>query len=223
MPTAFRLAAAVAIVTLVVGAGALVTKNVAGPRSTPPGASMPVATATLAPPPSTAPIDTSGWSTFVSKRYGLEFGVPPDWTVIPAHRSGPGIAADEADSPGRTALFLAASTYSSQSYDESTAWTGYEATLPSAPTGCDPHEANAFTTILVDGHFAHLFDVRVECGYGRAVVITGGRIYELTAIPRFQGNTALIDHAMFMAWLGTVHLDPGAADDSNPDAPSTSP
>jgi hypothetical protein len=215
MPTAFRLAAAVAIVALVVGAGALVTKNVAGPSSTPPGATSPVATATVTPSNATAPIDTTAWSTFVSKRYGLSFGVPPTWTVEPAHRSGPGIAADEADAPGAVALFSANSGPFPQGLDESAGWAAYEATLGSGPTACDPHAPNAFSTMLIDGHFAHVFDVRAACGYGRAVLFTGGRIYVLTAIPMGRGGTIdAIDHSLFMAWLSTVRIDPAAADDS---------
>jgi hypothetical protein len=34
--------------------------------------------------PTTAPVETTGWTTYVSERYGFAIGYPPDWTVVPS-------------------------------------------------------------------------------------------------------------------------------------------
>lgn len=48
--------------------------------------SSPGMTPSVAPPSSTptAPIDASGWTPFVSARYGFKLGVPPGWMIAPA-------------------------------------------------------------------------------------------------------------------------------------------
>lgn len=36
--------------------------------------------------PSATPLDTTGWTTYVSEHYGLRMGHPPNWSVTPAER-----------------------------------------------------------------------------------------------------------------------------------------
>ncbi len=58
--------------------------------SSPSGATSSSTTSTSAatPPsagePTAAPVDTTGWTTYVSDRYAFAIGHPPDWTVQPA-------------------------------------------------------------------------------------------------------------------------------------------
>jgi hypothetical protein len=39
------------------------------------------------PTPAPPPIDTMGWNTYESERYGFSIGYPPDWTTIPAEHA----------------------------------------------------------------------------------------------------------------------------------------
>lgn len=196
-----RALAAVIVAAVAIG-GVYVTSQSIGPW------------AATTPPATNPPVDTSSWTTYVSTRYGLQFRVPPRWTVAPAHRSGPGIAADEVDSPGVQARFFAISWPADPTVDEAAWWAAYLLSNSDVSPLCAPREPGSYATIVLDGHLAHLFDASAACGYGRAIALVGGRTYELTSIPFLNnGNLEIIDHAMFVGWLSTVRFDPPAAND----------
>lgn len=176
---------------------------------------------TRKPPPvaSAGPIDPSAWQTYVSKRYGLSFKVPTGWTVRGAQRSGPGISADELIPPGgQVPLLQAQSAPLDPGQTADDWWRTYFAGLGPGGGVCR-NVVSAYLPTQVDSAAGYIFEDYGGCGFGRATVIAGGRLYQLTAVLTSGTGEAL--HGMFTAWLTTVRLDPGAANDAFPtDAPT---
>jgi hypothetical protein len=209
---AARTAAALATVALL-GGGALMLAGRTGPAA--PGA-------TASPAPS--PIDLSAWSTFTSARYGISFRVPPGWTVSPAHPTGPlPMGPDEVrDRDGAARFIVTSSRLPSMGAPVPGVdwWTIYLEFLPdgSSSPGCDPWRKDAYDAVNVDGQDGHVL-FSAACGYGRAIVFAGGRLYELTAWPGLVDgapNAAALDGVFFEAWLSSVRLLPSAAVDALP-------
>ena len=88
MTAYLRIAAVIAIVA-VAGAAALYAFG-AGPNlgtGPTPSTNTEPTTAQPTPAASASPIDTAGWVTYVSDRYGFSIGHPAGWTEMPAERS----------------------------------------------------------------------------------------------------------------------------------------
>ena len=88
MTAYLRIAAVIAIVA-VAGAAALYAFG-AGPNlgtGPTPSTNTEPTTAQPTPAASASPIDTAGWVTIVSDRYGFSIGHPAGWTEMPAERS----------------------------------------------------------------------------------------------------------------------------------------
>lgn len=118
------------------------------PAATSPPAPTPQPTPTSAGTPTAQPVNTIGWITYVSERYGFSIGHPPGWTVSPADRdwtldSDAGVM----DSSGQegflspdgdiwvTAWSVPAttSTQDQDSYDDVEAWVEQYCELATAP------------------------------------------------------------------------------------------
>jgi hypothetical protein len=215
--TAGARAAAAALATVaVLGGGALLLAGGAGPAAGP-GASA---------SPEPSPIVISNWPTYESKEYGISFGVPPGWTVSPAQPTGPlPMGPDEVLDRDGVARFIVQSVVAPTEpsfapgvdplLGRSYTWALYladQASLPQPP-GCDAAKASGYGPINVDGQDG-FFIFSAACGYGRAIVSTGGRLYELTTIPGFaDGVPSVVDLRLFEAWLSSVRLLPSAAVD----------
>jgi hypothetical protein len=114
-----RLAAGIAIIAIVGYAGLTFLKG-PGIGSTPPPTptSMPTASPALTPAPAAtlAPIDTTGWTTYTSSRYGFTLSLPPGWTSEPGDHDWTwqddatnwlSTGADRFQAPGRAILVSA--------------------------------------------------------------------------------------------------------------------
>lgn len=108
MPAPLRLAAAIAIASVVGYAGLSLLNPPNGPGAVTPTPSPTTPAPSLTPEPTLAPIDTTGWVTYTSSLYELSIGHPPGWEEIPASRLW-SYEVDTNDwlSPGMEAFFTA--------------------------------------------------------------------------------------------------------------------
>lgn len=73
-----------------------------------PSATAPTSATTPAATRTAAPLDTTGWTTYVSEQYGFAIGHPPDWHVVPARRGWtPEVDAGDWESPALERIWSA--------------------------------------------------------------------------------------------------------------------
>ena len=202
MPASTRLAAVAAIVA-VAGVAALL---LAGGRQNPPPETSP-STAPSQPPPA---VDTTGWVTYTSERYGYSIQHPPQWEVTTASR-------DWAMDVDRTSWLSPAQD---QLVDRQAAYQigvhGFAVDLPSGTaadawidaffagnTGDCPVLAANLPTITVGSYSGKLAD-QPACGDSIAFVFHEPRMYVFTIGRENQ-------LPLFNAFLSTVHFAPGVA------------
>jgi hypothetical protein len=209
-----RLVAAALVV--VVAAAALLT---VGGRPDP-GAGRPSPSPTIAPSP---PLDPATWVPFTSNRLGIRLRFPPGWSVQPAtapwiwqlRDPGPVEAAGDRAFGPATEAFVVSSQHIPAGMDEATWWADYlSADTSGMPAGCFPPTLTGYERLVVAGVPGYVHGGLVGCNFTEAVVLTGGRAYQLTAYARYAlPSGGVFDRRLFDAWLSTVTFDPSAADD----------
>jgi hypothetical protein len=193
-----------------------------------PGGGRPSPSPTLAPSP---PLDPRTWMPFTSERLGIRLRFPPGWTVQPAtapwiwQPGDPGPieeARDRALGPA-TEAFVVTSQRIPAGMDEAAWWADYlSADTSGMPIGCFPTTLAGYERIVVAGIAGYLHGGLVGCNFTEAVVLTGGRAYQLTAYVNYALPSAgVFDRGLFDAWLSTVVFDPTAADDRPVPTPAT--
>jgi hypothetical protein len=230
------LAGIAAVVAIAVGALLLIPRsqssNVGGAPSASPSTS---AVPSSSPIPSSTPINLSSWISFSSTRHGYRISHPSDWTVLPA--TAPWPPGTDAASPPDPMLdvftgpaidsptFVVASQPLPQGVTGNAWLTNYEQSGAARfPASCWPAVAD-METAVVGGQPAWIHGDRSACGFTEAVVIVGGRVYALTGYPHqndLAPDGSLFDRALFDAFLSTVQLDPGSADDRPVASPTSS-
>ncbi len=217
MNTFARLATvAAAIVIGLAGAVYLFTpRSNVGPAATPTPAAP-----TNTPTPS---IDTTGWVAFTSSRHGFTISYPAAWTVAPATEPWPtGVGAeapgppspelDELKDPaGSVTSFVVVSQPLAGGRTPDAWLTNYEQSAPLMPQACWPAPA-AMERITIGGQPGWIHGGIATCGFTEVVTFAGGRIYEFTAY--FTPGRTPVDRGLFDALIGSVTLNPSAADDT---------
>jgi hypothetical protein len=179
-----------------------------------------LATVTFDPASATQPVPPLTQA-FSSARHGYRIGLPAAWTATPASAPWPaGSEAagppdpmlDIATDPGRPGMSLVGVSQPLATGLTSDEWlTAYERSAPSMPADCWPAPA-LMETSTIDGQAAWIHGGLATCGFTEALVFAGGRVYEFSAY--FPAGGIPMDRDLFDALLGTVKLDPAAADDS---------
>jgi hypothetical protein len=215
----------VALVMLGLGAGPGAGGSKANPSPT-----------TFAPGPSASPgqspgnatVDTSGWVTFTSPRYGYTISYPKDWTVF---RRGTNPKVFGADDPGNTDDELQAPSPSKNSFVVSSqalpnglteeAWiAAYLKDNALNPSECFPPRS-AWDPVVIDGRPAAVHGGSEKCDFTEAVAFVGGRVYTMRAVSnRNEWDGSVFDRQLFDAILATIRFDPTAADDSPGSGPT---
>ena len=217
MNSTARLAIAALVAVIAVG-GAL---YLFAPRSGVGGGPSPTPSpATTTPAPTT--VDTTSWTTFGSPRFGVSFKVPPGWTTTAAsapwiwqpHDPGPAVA--DTVRASDNAGFTVASEKIPAGMTDDAWWADYLSVDTSTlPAGCFPKTKSGYRVTTVDGHPAYVHGEVAACNFSEAIVLVGGRAYELDAQPNLDTVVGKVfDPALFDAWLATVKFDPARADDT---------
>jgi len=158
---------------------------------------------------------------YTSSRHGFSLKVPAAWTVTPATAAWP--AGTDAASPPSPMLdvfrdpskpiTLAVVSQPVAAGVTNAKWLStYEQSAPAMPAECWPPVAQMETT-TVDGHPAWIHGDSAKCVFTEAIVFAGGRVYEISAY--VPPGSEPISRPLFDALVGSVTLDPGAADDSH--------
>lgn len=192
-------------------------------------------------------LDVATWVGFTSGRYGISSKFPPGWTVTGAtapwigqlHDPGPEmlenafgaqVASDNAISTDGMAFFITSQAIPS-GMSEAAWWNAYSGAdvcpnctpgkVPGSAAACVPLLPSGATPITVDGQRGYEHGGLRSCNFTEAVVLVGGRAYQLTAYVNVDpsGVGKVFDQALFNAWLSTIHFDPAGANDT----PLTSP
>jgi len=158
---------------------------------------------------------------FTSARHGYTISLPATWTIEAANAPWPpgteGAAPpdpmlDTAADPSRPETSFVVLSQPLATGVTSDEWLAtYESSAPSMPAECWPAPAQ-MEQATIDGQPAWIHGGLTTCGFTEAVVFAGGRVYEFTGY--FPAGGIPIGRDLFDALLGTVKLDPGAADDS---------
>jgi hypothetical protein len=180
----------------------------------------------------TFPLGITGWTSFTSTRHGISLSFPAGWSLQPAtepwiwqpNDPGPATAAqDRAIGPGNEG-FIAVSQRLPDGFTPDDWWADYLGQDTSGlPAGCFPATRAGYESVTVEGLPAYLHGGAAMCSFTEAIVVTGGRAYELAAHPNVDIPAGqVIDRAVVDQWLATVRFDPASADDT-PAAPTTTP
>lgn len=179
---------------------------------------------------SLAPIDTSGWASFTSRRNGLSVRFPTGWTATPATRAWPvGVPLPRPEDYRAASamldtfvapdgpIFAAGSQPLALSERSPDAWLKrFEATgRGTDPVQCWPAPAD-MGHATVGGVRAW---IRSGCGATDVIVFVGARVYVFRA-----EIDPTLNRPLFDAFLSTVRLTPAAATDAREGpGPSTAP
>jgi hypothetical protein len=219
------------------------------PSPTPSASAAAVATELPSTGLSLPSLDVATWVDFTSGRYGISAKFPPGWAVTPAtapligqlHDPGPEalqnafgdqVASDNAISTDGMAFFITSQAIPS-GMSEAAWWNAYSGAdvcphcapgkVPGTSAACFPLLPSKATPITVDGQPGYEHGGLRACDFTEAVILVGGRAYQLTAYAYFgpgpSGVGKVFDQALFDAWLSTIHFDPASANDT----PLTSP
>ena len=239
MSNPMRLAAAIAIIAVVAFAGLNLFRGappvggpspspVASPTASPTPARTPGPTLAATPVPT--PGDTSTWKRVTSARFGISYKVPPTWTTTPANQpwiwqvNDPGPAStDETVGPADEGFRVASEKIPAGMTNDAW-WADYLGQDTSSnPFGCFPTSLSLYRVETVDGQTAYIHGERATCNFSEAIILTGGRAYQLTAQPNLVTiPLKVFDPGMFEGWLTTVHFDPASADDTPVASPGPS-
>jgi hypothetical protein len=212
--------AAVVVVAIVALGGAF---YLLGPNRG--GVGGPVATPTPTPPttapsPSAVaqstfvPIDTTGWTTYTSTRYGFSIGRPPGWTVKQRSDHAWTLAADfdwqtkasEGFTPADTSIYVTAWSVAVPAGMSADAW--IQAYCLTGATGpCTGLQAVS-TPVTMDGHPG----VLIETNDTEAFTLVGGRMYVVALWEAFNdpaGAPYLGNDRLLKGFVSTMHLLPG--------------
>jgi hypothetical protein len=219
-------AMAIAILVAVSGGAFLLGRQVGGPGGPEPSATpTPTFTQEASAGPAATPPSTADWTAFTSPRLGIRFKVPPGWTMTPAtvpwiwRQQDPGPpdgASDTAVGPSQEAL-VASSERLPEGMSESEWWADYTSGTPGGPAFCFPTTRDGYRILTHDvgGAFAYVHGGVAGCNFTEAIVLVGGRAYQLTAYANIHAATnGVFDEGTFEAWLATVSFDPASANDT---------
>jgi hypothetical protein len=176
-----------------------------------------------------APVDTTGWTPFVSDRLGISLKFPPGWNVTPAtepwiwQKADPGpteAGTDRAVGPQNQG-FVVASQRLPIGMTEDAWWADYlSADTTGLPAGCFPATRPEYEPVEIAGHAGFLHGGTQGCNFTEAIVIVDRRAYQLTAYANVSvPSGGIFDRTTFDAWLATVTFDAAAADDSPASTP----
>lgn len=211
--------AAVAAVA-VISAGALIVM----PRSASPTGAGPSTAPSLSPGTARTPIVTTWWDGLSVSTLGASFRIPPGWTDSPAaapwewQRSG-GAALNliaPAIDPERAALYIASQRMPAD-MTPTEWWASYlRADTGGMPAACFPTSQGGYRTMAVDGQTAYVHGGLATCSFTEAIVLVGGRAYQVTAFASVDRSTGVFDPALFEAFLATVRFEPASAGETPP-------
>ena len=214
MTSTFKIAFAGAALIVVVVVG-VACSPAAVSQGSKPSPSLQPATASSAPSPS--PLDTSTWTTWVSKRYDFTIGYPADWVAEPAEHDWT-LTKDAAWPNGATDHFVggpegeqvAVSVWSVAVDRGTTADSWLSAYCRKNNIQCTGISDRAIAAKM-DGHPGTIVGVDVD-EIPHAIFLVDRRIYVIAcwrsdadpAVLRYSGSFRLVE-----AFLSTMHLLPG--------------
>jgi hypothetical protein len=212
------LAAVAAVIAIT--AGALIVL----PRSSSPTGGGQSTAPSPSPGPARSPIATTWWDSPSVRSLGASFRIPPGWTVNPApapwewQQSG-GAALKliaSAIDPDRAALYIASQPMPAD-MTPSEWWASYlRADTGGMPAACFPTSQGGYRTMAVDGQTAYVHGGLAACSFTEAIVLAGGRAYQVTALANVDGSSGVFDPALFEAFLSTVRFEPASAGETPP-------
>jgi hypothetical protein len=163
--------------------------------------------------PSPAPINTTGWTTYVSERYGFAIGHPADWTVKPSEDDWT-MAADQSGGSGEE-------RFSSPTGDILvSAWSAPHIT-PESPEGVKAwveeycQETANTSCATIGGRAVPLCNERWDCHPGMLVpferdvqaFFTGGNYTQMVVVAVWRPD-ALGSRELLEAFLSTMDVCP---------------
>ena len=232
MSNPMRLVAAIAIIAVVGFAGLkLIGRGGTGSGGPSPSPIVtPTTNPTAAPTATPPPLPPTSWTSVTSARFGLTYKVPPGWATTPAtapwiwrvHDPGPKSTDLTVDSQRQG--FSVASEKIPAGMTAAQWWADYlSVDTSSMPPGCFPATQSGYRMITVDGQAAYVHGEHAACNFSEAIVLVGGRVYQLDAQPNVDTVVGRVfDPALFAAWLSTVRFDPPSANDSPASSPAPS-
>jgi hypothetical protein len=226
-----RLAVAALTIVVVIGGAIYLFAPRAGVGVGPPATAAPSLTPSAAPSASQSasstalpPLDTTGWTTYTSARYGFSIGHPAAWTLLPSDRAYafPADATHCCPPPG-TETFqtpagdLGVSTWSVAVTPGTTAESWMKAYCLKNTTPCNDIPGQAIA-VSMDGHAGSLVAFTNDV---QAFTLVGDRMYVVAAwrpdkdatVLAYTSGTRLVE-----SFLSTIHLLPGGPASPAPSA-----
>jgi hypothetical protein len=208
-----------AVVAIAAAVAIMATVLLAAPRTTPSNVGAPSTAPGASPNPASTPIVTTWWDGLSVSGLGASFRIPPGWTDTPADppwawQGSPGTALEliaPAIDPERGALFIASQpmpagvTPANWWADRLGSDTG------AGPAECFPMSQSGYRTTTVGGQTAYVHGGLAVCSFTEAIVLTGGRAYQVTGFAYLDHAPGVFDPALFEAFLSTIRFEPASA------------
>lgn len=214
-----RIAAAAIVVVAVLGGAVYLLAPGGGVGGGPPATAAPSPTPSAVPAPSPsassaalAPLDTTGWTTYTSARYGFSIGHPADWTErlsdhvwsFPADADWLNTASEGFRSAGQTVY---ATAWSVAVTPGTTVESWIQTYCPKDTTACSGQDRAI--TVSMDGHPGLLVPFLDDT---QAFILVGDRLYavavwEPDSDPRTQPYGGAV--RLLEGYLSTMRLLPG--------------